>query len=269
MPSDDSPAHFPQTLNTYGHVLELLRNQLLWDLNPEAWRSRRRLRTLKDRHRGETAVIVCNGPSLLRSRLEILKGTFTFGLNKINLIFDQNDFRPSCIVSVNPYVLEQNAAFFAKTGIPLFLDKAGLRFVGSGRNVTYLNSVNIRRFPKSCTMGIYQGYTVTSVALQLAFHMGFARVALIGCDHRFKIQGVENQLVDARAEDRDHFSPNYFHGDMKWQLPDLRESEISYRTAYRAYTAHGRQLMNATVGGNLEILPRCSLEEFLDGDNHP
>ncbi|WP_277882134.1 hypothetical protein [Oculatella sp. FACHB-28] len=44
--------------------------------------------------------------------MSLLKGTYTFGLNKINLLFEYSEFRPSCIVSVNSFVVEQNAEFY-------------------------------------------------------------------------------------------------------------------------------------------------------------
>ena len=79
---------------------------------------------MRDRFKGEKAVIVCNGPSLNATDLTSLGSTYTFGLNKINLYFDSNAFRPNCIVAVNANVIEQNADFYNTTEIPLFLSCA-------------------------------------------------------------------------------------------------------------------------------------------------
>ena len=112
-------------------------------------------------------------------------------------------------------------------------------------------------------MGIHQGNTVTYVAMQLAFHMGFQDVALVGCDHSFAVSGPANKTVVAEGMDQSHFDPNYFSNGDKWQLPDLDESESSYRKASQVYSAHGRRLVNATVGGKLDVLERVSLGSFL------
>jgi hypothetical protein len=250
-------------LNPYRLALALVRAQLAWDLNLEAWRSRRKLGAWRNRHAGGKAVILCNGPSLLKSDLRLLDGVFTFGLNKINLLFGQSDFRPSCIVAVNPLVIEQNAGFYNHTDIPLFIDKVGFPRIKPRASVAFLNAVNHRRFAKDCAFGINQGNTVTYVAMQLAFHMGFTRVALIGCDHHFNAQGPANMTVVAGARDPDHFSPDYFAAGVKWQLPDLFESEVAYTMAKNMYEAHDRRLVNATIGGRLELLERVSLERFL------
>jgi hypothetical protein len=253
-----------RTINPYRIGLGLIYRRLLWDLSFQAWSSRKRLRTWRNRYSGQKAVIVCNGPSLNDTDLSLLSGTFTFGLNKINLIFPRNDFRPSCIVAVNPFVIIQNADFFNATSIPLFLDSyaKSQKVVNPLPNICYLHS-GPRGFAQDCSISISQGNTVTYVAMQLAFHMGFEKVALIGCDHSFAVSGPANKTVRAQGEDRSHFDPHYFAEGSQWQLPDLIESEASYQRARRVYEFHGREIINATLGGKLEIFERQSLKEFL------
>lgn len=258
-----------ETINPYRHAAGLvlqLASRIAWDLRIESWVSRRKIKSLKDRYQGEKAVIVCNGPSLLKSDLSLLKGTFTFGLNKINLLFDKSDFRPSCVVAVNRLVIEQNAEFFNSTDIPVFLDSNGMRCVRPRKCITYLHSYNQPKFARDCSMSIYQGATVTFVAMQLAYHMGFKDVALIGCDHTFAEKGLANKTVVSGEKDNSHFDPNYFSGGMKWQLPDLFQSELAYKLARDVYESSGRSLVNATVGGQLAIFPRQSLSDFLRGN---
>jgi len=253
----------PKTLNPYRLGLGLLLERIKWDLNPSAWVSRSHLATYRDAYSGQKAVIVCNGPSLLKSDLGLLDGVFTFGLNKINLLFERSDFRPACVVAVNKFVIEQNAAFFNETDIPLFLDSYATRHVRSRSGVTFMNTVNHRAFARDVTQGIYQGNTVTFVALQLAFHMGFQQVALIGADHEFAVEGQANKTVTSGDLDRSHFDPAYFAGGVKWQLPDLFESEVSYTMARKMFEACDREIFNATVGGKLEVFSRIELSEFL------
>jgi|ADGO01.1.fsa_nt_gi Uncharacterized protein conserved in bacteria len=251
------------TVNPYRFAAYLIVQRLRWDLRPESWRSRQALRNMRDRYAGQKAVIVCNGPSLLKSDLSLLDGIFTFGLNKINLLFDKSTFRPSCIVSVNPYVLEQNADFYNRTDIPLFLDSAALGKVHPRPGVIFLHSTEQRKFARDCSVSIYQGATVTFVAMQLAYHLGFSRVALIGCDHTFSAKGPANKTVVAEGRDADHFDPNYFSGGMKWQLPDLVESEAAYTMARDIFYASGREIVNCTEGGQLEVFHRQPLVEFV------
>jgi hypothetical protein len=115
-------------------------------------------------------------------------------------------------------------------------------------------------------MSVYQGHTVTFVAMQLAIHMGFREVALVGCDHNFATKGATNQLVTSGDTDPNHFDPHYFADGVKWELPDLVQSEVSYLLAGQVVEALGGRIVNCTEGGKLEIFPRMSLSEFLCSD---
>lgn len=256
------------TLNPYLAALGLLANRLAWDLRPEAFRSRSRLDRCRDRYAGKKAVILCNGPSLLETDFDLLQrsGVFTFGLNKINLIFGKANVRPNAIVAVNPYVIEQNADFYNSTPIPLYLDRQATRLVSRRPNITYLHSIGIRKFARNCRISINQGGTVTFAALQLAYHFGFEHVALVGCDHRFTQTGPANLVSVASGRDENHFDPDYFQSGAKWQFPDLVQSEISYLLAREAYEAMDRKIVNCTAGGELEIFQRQTLSSFLFGE---
>jgi len=181
------------------------------------------------------------------------------------MLFDKTDFRPSTIVAVNPYVIEQNRKFYNATQIPLLLDSCGTKAgIDFRENVAFLHSAAFPgAFAQDCSVSIFQGYTVTYVALQIAFHMGFSRVALVGCDHSFATKGPANKTVESGDSDPDHFDPKYFSGGDKWQLPDLFESEMAYYKAKTEYEIAGREIVNCTDGGKLEIFTRASLESFL------
>ena len=266
MDFDDPLIKKRPTLNPYLHGGAAIVRRLLWDMRLQSWTSRRKLGKWKDKYLGKKAIILCNGPSLNKVDFDLIGyDCFTFGLNKINLLFDRSSFRPSCITAVNPFVIEQNRDFYNETNIPLFLDSIGTRkgWIHSRSNVVYLHSGNkTDGFAKDCSMSINQGYTVTYVALQLAFHMGFKSVALVGADHTFATKGPANKIVDGDAIDQSHFDPRYFSNE-KWHLPDLFESEVAYTRANNMFNAHDRKIYNCTDGGELEVFARLSLSSFL------
>jgi hypothetical protein len=94
------------------------------------------------------------------------------------------------------------------------------------------------------------------VALQLAYHLGFDLAFLIGVDHSFASKGKPNTTVVSQAEDSDHFDKRYFGAGFRWQLPDLEQSERAYHLARSAYEADGRQVLDATIGGQLTVFPK-------------
>jgi len=254
-----------ETVNPYRHLVNSALERLRWDLNLNSWSSRKKIKAYKDKYKGQKAVILCNGPSLNKVDFDLLKGTFTIGLNKINLLFERTSFRPSIISVINGLVIEQNKDFYNETNIPVFVDYEGKQFVSPRENIIYLHSSHQQKFARDVSVSVWKGGTVTFVAMQLAYHMGFENVALVGCDHYFNAQGAANQTAISTGKDDSHFDPNYFANGLKWQLPDIATSEYSYSLAKEAYEADNRKIYNATDGGYLEIFERRSLENFING----
>jgi len=60
------------------------------------------------------------------------------------------------------------------------------------------------------------------------------------------------------GDDPNHFAPNYFGKGFKWQLPDLESSEKSFELAHQAFEKAGRQILDATIGGQLNIFPKVN-----------
>ena len=226
--------------------------------------SEEELSPYKDRHSGERCVIIGNGPSLNKMDLTFLKEEVTFGMNKIYLLFDQWDFRPTYYVSVNPLVLEQSAENISKMSSTKFLSIKGHEFFRKKNGIIFLKSVGTPSFSKELYRGIWEGHTVTYVAMQLAFFMGFDEVILIGVDHSFAYSGNPNQEVVSKGEDINHFHPDYFGKGVRWNLPDLEKSEIAYQLAKKEFENNGRRIIDATVDGKLTIFPKYGYKELFE-----
>lgn len=237
-------------------------------LHPWRRESIQRLAALKNAHKGKRAFIIGNGPSLKQTDLSKLKNEFTFGLNRIYLMFPELGFTTTYLVSVNDLVIEQCAAEIAALQVPKFLSWRSSRFFRSlppsdfilptFLYTTYDNPI----FSPNAAVRLWEGATVTYVALQLAFHMGFEQVILIGVDHSFTTQGKANTTITSEGDDPNHFHPGYFGKGFRWQLPDLETSEIGYRMARQAYERAGRSVLDATVGGKLTIFPKADYDSL-------
>jgi hypothetical protein len=183
-------------------------------------------------------------------------------------MFPELGFPTSCLVSINDLVIEQCAAEMISLEIPRFFAWHShhhfLQF--SPQKETLPNFLYTTftgpGFTKDVRGRVWEGATVTNVALQLAFHMGFQEVILLGVDHNFATQGPANTTVTSTGDDPNHFSPAYFGKGFRWQLPDLETSEIGYLMARQAYESAGRQVIDATVGGKLTIFPKTEYESL-------
>lgn len=228
-----------------------------------SWRrtSIARLGALRDQHRGERAFVIGNGPSLGRTDLLHLKNEFTFGLNRIYLMFPNLGFGTSCLVSVNDLVVQQCVTEMQALSIPRYFAWHSRRFFSPSSSPqalpTFLyTTYESPSFSRDVRGRLWEGATVTYVALQLAFHMGFQQVILVGVDHDFARKGEANRIVVSEGDDPDHFSPSYFGKGFRWQLPDLATSEMAFTMARDAYAQAGREVIDATVGGKLTVFPK-------------
>jgi len=224
--------------------------------------STHRLKQLENVHTDQRCFIIGNGPSLRQTDLSRLRGEYTFGLNRIYLLFPELGFSTTYLVSVNDLVLEQCAAEMQSLAVPKFLSWRARRWFRTDPKVTYLDSdfTGEENFCPKITGRIFEGFTVTYVALQLAYYMGFSEAILVGVDHNFVTQGTANQAIVSQGDDPNHFAPNYFGKGFKWQLPDLAGSERAYVLARDAYSRAGRRILDATIGGKLNIFPKVGYE---------
>lgn len=223
-----------------------------------------RIESLRDIHRGERCVIMGNGPSLNRTDLGLLKNEVTFGLNRIYLMFETLGFSTTYLAVVNRHVVEQCHAEIAALPMPLFTTQKNADLLSRTKPPAItLRDVTGPYFGRELPLGIWQGATVTYVAMQVAYFMGFTEVVLVGVDHNFASKGPAHQLVESAGDDPNHFDPNYFGKGFKWQLPDLETSEIAYALARDTYEADGRRIVDATVGGKLQVFDKVDLAEAL------
>ena len=236
-------------------------------LHPWRRESVRRLSKMKDIHKGKRAFIIGNGPSLKQTDLSKLKNEIMFGMNRIYLAFPQWGFTTTYLCITNDLVVEQFVNDINALTIPKFIawrshHHFSPQLPNSQLPAFIYTSYTGPGFSGDVRGRVWEGGTVTNLALQLAFHMGIEKAILIGVDHNFASKGEANKTVVSAGDDQDHFLPNYFGKGIKWQLPDLDTSEIGYTMARDAYRKAGREVIDATVGGKLTIFPKVDYDSL-------
>lgn len=220
----------------------------------------------RDLYSEQDCFILCNGPSLNRVDLAKLNYYHCIGLNKIYMLFERVKLNLTFHVAVNKLVIEQSLQEFTKLECPSFISYQVARHdLKQANNINYIYAEHrvAPRFSRVYDEPIWEGYTVTNVALQLAFFMGFQNVFIIGMDHSFATSGKPNEQQLLQGNDSNHFDPNYFAG-CQLHLPDLEGSELSYRMAQFAYQRSGRCIYDATVGGKCTIFSKINMNEAFD-----
>ncbi len=229
------------------------------------WRraSIKRLALLENKYRGNRCFIIGNGPSLCNTDLSKLRHEYTFGMNRIYLAFPKMGFSTTFFVSINDLVIQQIAADIQNLTIPKFIAWRSHPWLAPREDLYFLYTTYTEpTFARKATGRLWEGATVTYVALQVAYFLGFKEAILIGVDHSFATKGKPNEIVVSQGEDLNHFHPAYFGKGFRWQLPDLETSEIAYQKAKSAYEQDGRKIIDATFNGKLTVFPKVDYERL-------
>ncbi|WP_420434298.1 glycosyltransferase [Hyphobacterium sp.] len=255
------------------------------------------LAALKDRHQGERCVILGNGPSLNKTDLGLLKNETVFACNAVHLLFDRIDWRPSYYTCVDSQVLPDRAsdietmlathpdmvAFFPAEVQTHGGDRRRLKgrdLVSDGPNRYFFNEVagTIDDLPESmfsldAAEKVIQPHTVAITMLQLAAHLGFSEIVLVGFDMRYVMPASarpedesapnDPRLTSLANDDANHFDPTYFGAGRKWHTPNTMLMREHFEIARQALTRAGVRVINATEGGDLEVFERKDLAEAL------
>jgi len=206
-----------------------------------------------------------NGPSLRGFDVSTLDGIPAFCLNRGYLLWEGTGRAPAYYVAVNDLVIKQFADEIAALETEAFLPWLHRDAFESAGDVTFFESRIDDPFLTDARKGIAPGATVTIAALQLAFHMGFETVILLGVDHRFETQGQPHLKIRQNGNDPNHFRSDYFGDGIFWNLPDLALSEGGYKAARRTFEADGRRILNATPDSSLDVFEHITLEVAVGG----
>jgi hypothetical protein len=160
-------------------------------------------------------------------------------------------------------VVEQTSEDIQNLKMPRFVTTRALKWLKPENNLYFLYATYTgATFAKDIRWRMWEGATVTYMALQTAFYLGFQKVILIGVDHNFETKGKPNETVVSQGDDPNHFNPGYFGKGFRWQLPDLDTSERAYRMAKSAYESAGREIVDATIGGKLQVFKKVDYDSL-------
>jgi hypothetical protein len=85
------------------------------------------LSRLKNKYKGKRGFVVCNGPSLKISDLDLLRNDVSIATNRIYLAFEKTEWRPNYYIVISPLLVSKywdeikdhfNKVFFANYTFP-------------------------------------------------------------------------------------------------------------------------------------------------------
>lgn len=211
---------------------------------------------MKNTHKGETCLVIGNGPSLADVPLDFLNKYPSFGTNRI---YRMKDFTPTYYVAVNPEIIKQSTDEIGTIDAHKFIRDG---FADKFEDAIPLKNSGQPQFSKEPLKLLYEGFSVTYVCLQLAYWMGFKTVLLVGVDHKYASNGGANVLMSAPMDN--HFSENYYQPGEVWNNPDLIRSAKAFELAKDAFSKARprRKIVNLTPETGLDVFPKGKVSEW-------
>lgn len=223
-----------------------------------------KIRTIKNKHKGDRCFIVATGPSLKIEDLEKLKGEVTFSMNSICFAFNETEWRPTYYGIQFDILYKELKEYIDK------LDIEGI-FVGDNiyKEVTLkdnyfvypLNLLNHTKphrkfnskFSDNAFAQVYDGYSITYSLIQIAVYMGFKEIYIMGADSNYS-SNMNHHFKDYKFVD-----PAYSKAGDKMIS--------SYTQAKKYADKNNIKIYNATRGGMLEVFERVDLDAILESNN--
>ncbi len=228
----------------------------------------RKLRKFKNIHKGERVFITCPGPSMTIKDLELLKNEYTIGVNSITKAYEFTNWRPTYyalidIFAFGKYLSENDVCgntFCHREGFFHFRSNPKTK---NGRESYLLVDYSNHRpdwmekkkikYSDDISVCVYDGFTVTNMAIQLAIYMGFKQIYIIGADCDYskpKIHFIE------MPDDKEKISAGW--------LPAATDLSIDGYKAIKEFAyKRGCEIYNVTRGGKLEVFYRENVDRVL------
>jgi len=241
-----------------------------------SFEDRMKMLRYKNKHLGETAFILGNGPSVRVEDLEMLDGKLVFAANRFHLAYANMKMRPSYTAVADMLMTEEFGPQIAEScETPLFVQARGAKhvFLSSDREIIEYDIVPRPRgpypqvaFSHDLTEGLGNGASIIYDLLQIAVWMGVKRIYLYGIDHNFimpaNYSGKAGTAVQNTTEEN-HFLKNYRGRSGVWYSPVTEIIEKGFSVAREYCESNGIEIYNVTRGGKLEIYERRDFDDIV------
>ena len=226
---------------------------------------------LRGKYQGKRCFILATGPSLQISDIEELNDEITIAVNSFYKLYEKTSFRPTYYMALDPNAqnnLVQDCPYdiqdIARKGV--FMNSMAKN---KRENVQYLpicyqnhwfNIFNYNydysknlKYTKNLLWGIYDKYTVTNAAIDLAIHMGCREIYLLGVDCNYS--GPKNYCMEPT---KDTFKP-----DEMQSFLTQKAMTAGYKFMEKKKKKRGIKIYNATRGGMLEEFERANFDDLI------
>lgn len=236
---------------------------------PYAWY----MAKIRNTHLGESCFIIGNGPSLTVDDLNTLaqNGIDTFAVNRIYQIFPKTIWRPTYYVSTDHVMIRDKLAEVEQIPAKIkFIPLQNKYYLGikvKGAKYFFRNDLREKDQPEGfsldCTDQVNMRGTVTIACMQLAMHLGYKHIYLLGIDHNFDKIITENGEVIIDPSVKNYFIEGYDDDVAKEVQHDLGTTTKAYYDVRRFIGKTDVCIYNASRQTKLDAFERVTFEEAM------
>lgn len=237
----------------------------------------RYMRKIHNSHLGESCFIVGNGPSLRIEDLETLtdNNIDSFAVNRIFKIFPQTKWRPTYYVNTDGVMIRDCISDVENMGVDeKFIPLQNKYYLGGKVKGTHYFFRNDKRendqpemFSLDCTEQVNIRGTVTIACMQLAMHMGYKNIYLLGIDHNFDKIITEDGEVVIDTSVKNYFIEGYDDDVANEVQHDIGNTTRAYMDVRKFIDNTDVNIYNATRTTKLQAFEKITFEEAIEKIN--
>jgi hypothetical protein len=240
-------------------------------------------KSYKDKHKNQRVFMIANGPSLANTNLDYLKDEITIAMNKVSLIYPKNpDWKPTYYLfsstNVNNPVWGRSWTASVRETLSLkdttsFVAQKFRNTIDSRNDFPHVHwfssmsekkpnpdgTISTSCFSTDIVNRIDKSATTMNLSLQLAYHLGFTEVVIVGADLGFT--GDTGSIND----------PNHFDSSYRADIPPDRVYKINnqmrnaHSLAYKNFIERNKNVKfyNASHNTLLDVYPIIDYEDYI------
>ena len=241
----------------------------------------RNLEIFRNSHSGKSVYILGNGPSLKNINLDLLKDKTTIAMNRIDLIFNKSDWRPTYYLFFSTNIRNKIWGDDWKKSVLSSLNENSItsfvynKFKGDVLSQIHNKSkiywvkkvtetkpsqagvVDQKSFSTDISKRIDKSGTSMNIALQLAYFMDFSEIIIIGADLGWT---------------KDHGSksdPNHFDKSYRANIPNPKKANLQMRNIHKLSLKYFNKnkphvkIYNGSSESYLDVYPFIDINEKL------
>lgn len=234
----------------------------------------KKIEKLHKLHDGKTCFVIGNGPSLTAKDLSLLHEyrISSFGVNRIYKIFDQTDWRPTYYMCTDPVMIRDTQAEVNRIESKYKFLPIDHKFY-HGIQINDVDYVNLNydrtldgedKFFLNCTRQLNARETVTIACMQLAVHMGYRTIYLLGIDHNFDTIIGENGEITIDPSVKNYFCDNYDQDVISEVKHDVGKTTRAYLDMRQFADKYGINIQNLSRKTKLTAFDRANFDDVIE-----